>query len=86
MVLCIIIIHLKETETFFSEENAKRIDFIRDKIDEWYENHLIIEEEKLYLIGCLLESISKVSNVPGVYASYFKTWDVRALKKCNSFQ
>ena len=30
---------------------------------------------------CLLESISKVSNVAGVYSAFLKIWDPRAVKK-----
>lgn len=66
---------------YFSDDNAKYIDFIRDTIDEWYVNKKISSEEKSYLIMCLLESISKVSNVAGVYSAYLKIWDPRATKK-----
>lgn len=68
---------------YFSDDNAKYIDFIRDKIDEWYNQDKITSEEKSYLIMCLLESISKVSNVAGVYSAYLKIWDQRATKKMN---
>lgn len=33
------------------------------------------------MIGSLLESVSKVSNVAGVYSAYLKKWDSRAIKK-----
>ena len=65
---------------YFSDENAKKIDFIRDTIDNWYEEGKITSEEKSYLIACLLESISKVSNVAGVYSAFLKKWDPRAVK------
>ena len=41
----------------------------------------VTEEEKSYLLMRLLESISKVSNVAGVYSAYLKIWDPRAVKK-----
>lgn len=66
---------------YFSDENAKMIDFIRDTIDEWYEKEQITKNEKYYLIASLLESVSKVANVAGVYGAYLKTWDPRAIKK-----
>jgi modification methylase llaI len=66
---------------YFSDENAKFIDYIRDSIDKWYEEKRINSIERSYLIACLLESISKVSNVAGVYSAYLKKWDSRALKK-----
>lgn len=68
---------------YFSDNNAKYIDFIRDTIDKWYFEKRISSEEKSYLIMCLLESVSKVSNVAGVYSAYLKKWDPRALKKMN---
>ena len=66
---------------YFSDENAKYIDFIRDTIDNWYKKKKITKDEKSYLIMCLLEAISKVSNVAGVYSACLKIWDSRALKK-----
>lgn len=66
---------------YFSDENAKYIDFIRDTIDEWYVKGRINDIEKAYLIMCLLESISKISNVAGVYSAYLKIWDSRAIKR-----
>ena len=65
---------------YFSEENAMRIDFIREKIDEWLKKEKIDEFEYYYLIACLLESISKVSNVAGVYWSFLSTWDLILLE------
>lgn len=66
---------------YFSEENAKYIDFIRDTIDTWYKTKKINKIERSYLIMCLLESISKVSNVAGVYSAFLKIWDSRAVKR-----
>ncbi len=66
---------------YFSDENAKMIDFIRNTIDIWFDEKKINENEKYYLIGSLLESVSKVSNVAGVYSAYLKIWDPRAIKK-----
>lgn len=66
---------------YFSDENAKMIDFIRNTIDEWFDEKKIDENEKYYLIGSLIESISKIANVAGVYSAYLKIWDPRATKK-----
>ncbi|MBQ8997066.1 MAG: Dam family site-specific DNA-(adenine-N6)-methyltransferase [Clostridium sp.] len=65
---------------FFIDENAKKIDFIRTTIDEWFRDKKINEQEKYYLIACLIDSVSYVSNVAGVYGACLKTWDPRALK------
>jgi len=66
---------------YFSDENAKFIDFIRDTIDEWYSQQLLTLDEKCYLIASLLESVSKVSNVAGVYSAFLRIWDPRAIKR-----
>ena len=65
---------------YFSKENAGRIDFIRQRIEKWYKEEKINKNEYYYLIACLLESISKVANVAGVYGAYLKTWDPRSVK------
>lgn len=65
---------------YFSEENAGRIDFFRSQIEQWKENGQIGHREYVYLLGCLLESVSRVSNTAGVYGAFLKHWDKRALK------
>lgn len=42
---------------------------------------MISDDEYSYLLGCLLESVSKVANIAGVYGAYLKTWDPRAIKE-----
>lgn len=66
---------------YFSDENAKMIDFIRDTIDIWFNQGAINENEKAYLIASLLESLSKVSNVAGVYSAFLRIWDPRSIKR-----
>ena len=66
---------------YFSDENAKMIDFVRETIEEWFSQERITLIEHDYLIGCLIESLSKVSNVAGVYAAFLHIWDARACKK-----
>lgn len=64
---------------YFSKENAGRIDYFRMQIEEWKENSQISEKEYVYLLACLLESVSDVSNTAGVYGAFLKHWDKRAL-------
>ena len=66
---------------YFSSENASRIDYIRFTIEKWYKKEMINYDEYCYLIACLLESVSKVANVAGVYGSFLKQWDPRAIKQ-----
>jgi len=70
----------KSGRMYFSIDNAMRIDFIRIKIEEWKKTQIITDREYYYLIACLLESVSKVANIAGVYGAYLKKWDPRALK------
>lgn len=65
---------------YFSADNAGRIDYFRYQIEEWKNRRLINFEEYIYLMACLLESVSDVSNTAGVYGAFLKHWDSRALK------
>ena len=65
---------------YFSEENAQRIDYIRMTIEKWHNAEKINDKEYYYLIASLLESVSNVANVAGVYGAFFKKWDPRAIK------
>lgn len=60
---------------YFSVENASKIDAAMIFIKK-IENQIIRDA----LIGVVIESVSKVANVTGVYGAYLKTWDKRALK------
>lgn len=65
---------------YLTIENGKRIDYIRDQIDEWQTKGLLNEREYHYLVSTLIESIPYVSNTTGTYGAYLKHWDKRALK------
>ena len=65
---------------YFTEENAARIDYFRQTIEEWYCSNRINDYEYAYLLASLIESVSKVSNTAGVYGAFLKKWDHRALK------
>lgn len=63
---------------YFTAQNAGRIDFIRSTIEKWKHNNLLTDNEFAYLIYCLIEGVSKVSNTAGVYGAYLKHWDPRS--------
>lgn len=65
---------------YFTPENAARIDFFRAQIEEWHSDDKITNEEYKYLLACLLEAVSAVSNTAGVYGAFLKHWDARATK------
>ncbi len=65
---------------YFSDENALKIDFIRSEIEKWKKEGKILDKEYKYLLAVLIESVSKVANIAGVYGSFLKIWDPRAKK------
>ena len=71
---------LKQPRMYLSDENAAKIDAIRQVIEEWYRNKNITEDEYFVLLACLLENVSLFTNVAGVYAAFQKKWDPRAIK------
>ena len=66
---------------YLTSENALRIDFIRNKIEEWRNKELINKNEYYYLLAALIEGVPFVSNITGTYGAYLKQWDKRAFKK-----
>lgn len=66
---------------YITRSNAKRIDFIRDKIDEWKSKSLLEETEYYYLLSCLIQAIPRISNITGTYGAYLKHWDKRSYNK-----
>ncbi|WP_461213053.1 Dam family site-specific DNA-(adenine-N6)-methyltransferase [Lacticaseibacillus sp. GG6-2] len=65
---------------YFTPENARRIDFIRETIEAWKQADAITEDEYFYLLDALIQGIPYVSNITGTYGAYLKHWDKRAYK------
>jgi adenine-specific DNA-methyltransferase len=57
---------------YFSRENGRRIQAIRDVIEEWSGEQLISPKEKAWLVACLIESADRVANTASVYGAYLK--------------
>lgn len=66
---------------YFTPHNAGRIDYFRNKIEDWKSLKKITDSEYIFLLASLIESISKVANVAGVYGAFLKKWDNRAKNK-----
>jgi len=66
---------------YYSDENGKIIDAIRQKIESWKNENLINENEYFILLACLIETVPFYANISGVYAAFQKKWDPRAVKK-----
>ena len=68
--------HEGNERMFFTEENAKRIDYLRNRIEQ-----LNLEpNEYAFLLASLLVSADRVSNVPAVYGCYLKSFKDRATR------
>ena len=66
---------------YLTPDNAKRIDYIRNTIEEWNKKKLINKNEYFYLLASLIEGVPFVSNITGTYGAYLKDWDKRSFKK-----
>ena len=66
---------------YFSDENGKKIDSIRIKIEEWKDNGKINQNMYYFLLASLLESADKVANTASVYGAYLKNLKKSAQKK-----
>lgn len=59
---------------YFSEENAMKIDAIREQIAKWHEEELIGYREQVLLIADLIEASNNVANIAGTYGCFLKKW------------
>jgi len=62
----------KEQRQYFSDENGKKCDAIRQKIEEWKSKKLITNGEYYFLLASLIESIDKYANTASVYGAFLK--------------
>lgn len=66
---------------YFTGENAKKIDVIRETIETWRKQKLLNENEYYFLVCTVIEAVPFVANISGTYSAFLKTWDKRAFKK-----
>lgn len=65
---------------YFSDENAQRIDAVRDMIEDWHYQNLLSKEEYYLLVYSLVDAADFVANISGTYGAYLKIWRSMALK------
>lgn len=65
---------------YFSRENAKKIDAIRQQIETWKTTGEITLNGYYFLLATLIESADKVANTASVYGAYLKKLKVSAQK------
>lgn len=66
---------------YYTEENARKADAIRQAIEEWRANGLITEQEYFYVLCSLLEAIDHVANTASVYGAYLKKFKASATRR-----
>ena len=59
----------EDNRMYFTIDNAKRIDFIRETIEQWKVQGSISNDEYFYLLNSLLQAIPFVSNITGTYGA-----------------
>ena len=64
---------------FFTIENAKRIDYLRGRIEEV--KTIIPDNDYKFILASLIISADAVSNVPAVYGCFLKNFKAKANKK-----
>jgi adenine-specific DNA-methyltransferase len=62
----------KAQRQYFSENNGKKIDAVRQKIEKWQKEKYINENQYYFLLASLLESADKVANTASVYGAFLK--------------
>lgn len=63
---------------FFTIENAKRIDYIRNQLE--IIKHTITDDEYKFILASIILSADAVSNVPAVYGCFLKNFKTKAVK------
>jgi len=71
----------KSNRLYFSENNGKKIDAIRIKIEDWKLSKTINSKTYYFLLASLLESADKVANTASVYGAYLKNIKKSAQKE-----
>ena len=65
---------------YFTDDNAKKCDAIRAKLEKWKTKEWVTEWEYFFLLASLLEAIDKVANTASVYWAFLKKFKKSALK------
>jgi adenine-specific DNA-methyltransferase len=63
---------------YFTSRNAKKIDAVRKKLNDWRDKNLLEEEEKALLHHDLIMAVNKVANIAGTYGHYRSKWNTAA--------
>lgn len=67
-----------EPRKYFTDENAKLIDAIRQRVHQWHNDGLISDDEHALLVYDLIQATNRVANTAGTYGAFLKSWYERA--------
>lgn len=70
----------RQGRQYFSDENGRRCDAIRQRVEDWYRAGKITEDEYYSLLCALLESMDNVANTASVYGAFLKSLKKSAQK------
>jgi adenine-specific DNA-methyltransferase len=65
---------------FFTLDNARRIDYLRRRLEETAASGALGEDDHRFVLATLLLAADAVSNVPAVYGCYLKSFKERATR------
>lgn len=69
-----------EDRSFFTKENACRIQGCIDAIWKWRDNQSITVDEYAFLVSSLIQSMDRVANTAGTYYAYLKKFYRKAMQ------
>jgi len=72
--------HAHSEREYFSADNGRKIDAIRQKIQQWYGDKRLDDNSYFYLLASLIQSCDNVANTASVYGAYLKTLKEQAKK------
>lgn len=72
-----------EPRKYFTAENAKKIDAIREKINEWVDNDCISKIEESLLKHTLIMAVNEVANISGTYGYFLSDFKKNANVQIN---
>jgi len=64
---------------YFTEENAARLDAMRQRVGTWHRDGVLNEAENTLLIADLLSATNRVANIAGTYGCFLSRWQKQAL-------
>lgn len=65
---------------YFTEENAARLDAMRERIREWSEDGSIDETEEHLLIADMFSALNRVANIAGTFGCFLSKWTSQSLE------